>query len=338
MANPTRRVGVVLFQLGGPDTPQAIEPFLFNLFCDPDIIDFPFARIGRKPLAKLISTTRAKKVQHHYSAIGGASPIRRFTERQAEALQRNLTAQGIDAHCFVAMRYWHPFTGEAVEQLRRANCDEVVLLPLYPQYSSTTTGSSLNEWRRLFEDAIRVQTIETFYQHPLYLDALVEKIDSALARFPESAGPEIVFSAHSVPVSVIEKGDPYQRQIEETVTLVMQRGEWRNHHRLCYQSKVGASKWLQPSLHRTIRDLGQERVREVCVVPIAFVSDHVETLGEIDHEAREEAVALGIRQFEMTSGLNDSPTFIAALADLVVNAMGMDEEQAGEAERLVAAD
>ena len=166
MANPTRRLGVVLFQLGGPDTPQAIEPFLFNLFCDPDIIDFPFARLGRKPLARLISTTRAKKVQHHYAAIGGASPIRRFTEQQAGALQQQLRADGIDAHCFVAMRYWHPFTAEAVEQLRAANCDEVVLLPLYPQYSSTTTGSSLNEWRRLFRDDVPTQTIEAFYRHP----------------------------------------------------------------------------------------------------------------------------------------------------------------------------
>jgi ferrochelatase len=236
------------------------------------------------------------------------------------------------------MRYWHPFTAEAVEQLRAANCDEVVLLPLYPQYSSTTTGSSLNEWRRLFRADLPVQAIESFYSHPHYVDALVEKIDEALSRFPESAQPEIVFSAHSVPLSVIEKGDPYQRQIEETVELVMRRGGWRNRHRLCYQSKVGASKWLQPSLHRTLRDLGAERIREVCVVPIAFVSDHVETLGEIDHEGREEAAKLGIQQFEMTSGLNNSPTFIAALADLVINAIGINANQEDDAERLVAAD
>jgi ferrochelatase len=338
MANPTRRVGVVLFQLGGPDTPEAIQPFLFNLFCDPDIIDFPFARIGRKALAKLISTTRAKKVQHHYSVIGGASPIRRFTEQQAGALQHKLRADGLDAHCFVAMRYWHPFTGEAVEQLRNAGCDEVVLLPLYPQYSSTTTGSSLNEWRRRFDGDLPVQSIEAFYRHPLYLDALVERVDEALARFSESEFVEIVFSAHSVPVAVIEKGDPYQRHLEETVELLMQRGGWRNRHRLCYQSKVGASKWLQPSLRRTIRDLAAEQVKEVCVVPIAFVSDHVETLGEIDHEAREEAAALGIKQFEMTSGLNDSPTFIAALADLVESALGMDLDRQHETDRLVAAD
>jgi ferrochelatase len=338
MANPTRRVGVVLFQLGGPDTPEAIQPFLFNLFCDPDIIDFPFARIGRKPLAKLISTTRAKKVQHHYAAIGGASPIRRFTEQQARALEQKLTFDGMDARCFVAMRYWHPFTREAVEQLRRAGCDEVVLLPLYPQYSSTTTGSSLNEWRRLCDNDIPVHSIETFYDHPLYLDALVEKVDEALARFSESERAEIVFSAHSVPLSVIERGDPYQHHIEETVKLLVQRGGWRNRYRLCYQSKVGASKWLQPSLHRTIRDLAAEHVSEVCVVPIAFVSDHVETLGEIDHQAREEAAALGIKQFEMTSGLNDAPTFIAALADLVENAVGMGSERQRDAERMVAAD
>src|SRR5207248_8390871 len=163
MVKPIRRVGVVLFQLGGPDTLEAIEPFLFNLFCDPDIIDFPFARIGRKPLAKLISTTRAKKVQHHYSTIGGGSPIRRFTEQQARALQLKLNSFGLDAHCFVAMRYWHPFTFEAIDHLRRAECDEVVLLPLYPQYSSTTTGSSLNEWRRLFQDDVAVYCIENFY-------------------------------------------------------------------------------------------------------------------------------------------------------------------------------
>jgi protoporphyrin/coproporphyrin ferrochelatase len=335
MANPTRRVGVVLFQLGGPDTPGAIEPFLFNLFCDPDIIDFPFARIGRKPLAKLISTTRAKKVQHHYQAIGGASPIRRFTEKQASALQEKLSADGLDATCLVAMRYWHPFTAEAIEQFRAADCDEVVLLPLYPQYSRTTTGSSLNEWRRLFQDDIPVHCIETFYRHPLYLDALVEKVDEALARFPEAGRAEIVFSAHSVPMAVIAKGDPYQRHIEETVELVMERGGWPNRHRLCYQSKVGASKWLQPSLRRTIRDLAVEQVREVCIVPIAFVSDHVETLGEIDQEAREEAAALGIKQFEMTAGLNDSPTFIAALADLVEDALGVGRSVT---DRLVAAD
>ena len=208
MAKTTRRVGVILFQLGGPDTLEAIEPFLFNLFCDPDIIDFPFARIGRRPLAKLISTTRASKVRHHYSVIGGGSPIRRFTELQARALQSSLRTFGVSAHCFVAMRYWHPFTAEAVDQLRAADCDQVVLLPLYPQYSSTTTGSSLNEWRKHFDGGIPVHTIDAFYRHDIYLESLVEKIEEGLARFPHPEQPELVFSAHSVPVSVIEKGRP----------------------------------------------------------------------------------------------------------------------------------
>lgn len=327
MANSIRRIGVVLFQLGGPDTLEAIEPFLFNLFSDPDIIDFPFARIGRKPLAKLISSTRARKVQHHYAVIGGGSPLRRFTEQQARCLQRKLTENGLDARCFVAMRYWHPFTEEAIEQLRAAECDEVVLLPLYPQYSSTTTGSSLNEWRRKFQHDLPVRSVEAFYRNATYLDALTEKVDEALTRFSDCDAVHLVFSAHSVPISVIEKGDPYQAQIEDTVRLLMEAGGWPNPHHVCYQSKVGASRWLQPSLHRTLRDLAAEKVRQVCVVPISFVSDHVETLGEIDHEARQEAAALGIEQFEMTEGLNNSPRFIHALAELVGSAIGVDFSQ-----------
>jgi protoporphyrin/coproporphyrin ferrochelatase len=321
MTRTTRRVGIVLFQLGGPDTLEAIEPFLYNLFCDPDIIDFPFARIGRKALAKLISTTRARKVQHHYAVIGGSSPIRRNTDRQARALANELRRQGIDAQCFVAMRYWHPFTREAIEQLQAADCDEVVLLPMYPQYSSTTTGSSLNEWRRQLCDDVPAHCVETFYRNSAYLDAVIEKVDEALLRFPSPDSAELVFSAHSVPVSVVEKGDPYQRQIEETVRLLTQRAAWKNPHRLCYQSKVGASKWLQPSLHHTLKELAAERIREVCIVPVAFVSDHVETLGEIDHEAREFAHRLGFTQFEMSAGLNDSPKFIEALSQIVQEAL-----------------
>ncbi len=338
MANSKRRLGVVLFQLGGPDTLEAIEPFLFNLFCDPDIIDFPFARIGRKPLAKLISSTRAKRVQHHYAVIGGGSPIRKFTEQQAHALERRLQEGGLDARCFVAMRYWHPFTAEAIANLQASECDKVVLLPLYPHYSSTTTGSSLNEWGRLFRDDVPVHVIENFYANELYLDALAEKVDEALARFPEPQSAELVFSAHSVPVSVIEKGDPYQRQIEETVKLLMTRGGWPNHHRLCYQSKVGASRWLRPSLHTTLQELAKETVKDVCIVPISFVSDHVETLGEIDHEARHEARELGIKRFEMSSGLNCSPRFIEALAGLVKKSIERESDQEPRTDCLVAAD
>jgi ferrochelatase len=322
------RLGVVLFQLGGPDTLEAIEPFLYNLFCDPDIIDFPFARLGRKPLARLISSTRAHKVRHHYSAIGGGSPIRRFTERQAQALETELEARGFDARCFVAMRYWHPFTSEAVAALEGERCSDIVLLPLYPQYSSTTTGSSLNEWNRRYrQNGAAVHVISEFYRHEGYLDALVGAIDQTLERFEVASLPELVFSAHSVPTAVVERGDPYQRQIEETVSLVMERGGWPNGHRLCYQSKVGASRWLQPTLTGTLRQLAKEKINEVCVVPVSFVSDHVETLGEINHVARELAASQGIERFEMVPGLNDSPAFIRALADLVLEPARVREQQ-----------
>ncbi len=317
---PVNRLGVVLFQLGGPDTLDAIEPFLYNLFCDPDIIDFPFARLARKPLARMISSTRARKVQHHYSVIGGGSPIRRHTEAQARALESLLQAAGLDARCFVAMRYWHPFTAEAVAQVEAAGCDRLVLLPLYPQYSTTTTGSSLNEWRRHWRGQAPTCILREFYRNKTYVAALAEKVDQALSRFGNRHAVPLLFSAHSLPLAVVEKGDPYQRQIEETVALLMELGGWHNPHRLCYQSKVGASKWLQPSLRSTLRELGAAGAKEVCVIPVSFVSDHVETLGEIDHEARELAAGLGIRQFEMTEGLNDSPRFMAALAELVLDA------------------
>ena len=321
MLRNSKRVGVVLFQLGGPDSLMAVEPFLYNLFCDPDIIDFPFSRIGRRPLAKLISATRAKKATAHYAEIGGGSPIRRFTEQQAAALEAQLARQGVDARCVVAMRYWHPFTAEAITELEQAEVEQVVLLPLYPQYSGTTTGSSLNEWQRRWNGTAPTACVDPFYRHPLYIEAITDKINQALAGFPNPENVELVFSAHSVPVSVIEKGDPYQQQIVETVALVMERGAWANPHCLCYQSKVGASRWLQPSLHTTLRTLATQKRLEVCVIPISFVSDHVETLAEIDHCARAEARSLGIERFAMTQGLNDSPKFIEALAECVVEAM-----------------
>ena len=338
MVRISKRVGVVLFQLGGPDSLAAVEPFLYNLFCDPDIIDFPFSRIGRRPLAKLISSTRAKKAGQHYASIGGGSPIRKFTEQQAAALEAQLVREGVDARCVIAMRYWHPFTAEAIAQLQEARVDHVVLLPLYPQYSKTTTGSSLNEWQRRWTGVVPTSCVETFYRNALYIGSLVEKINNSLTQFPDAETVDLVFSAHSVPVSVIEKGDPYQRQIEETVELVMENGGWPNRHRLCYQSKVGASKWLQPSLHTTLRTLAAENVRDVCIVPISFVSDHVETLAEIDHCAREEARSLGIERFAMTEGLNDSPMFIHALAECVFRAMdeGLTIQSGGRAGEMAA--
>jgi ferrochelatase len=314
-----KKIGVVVFQLGGPDSLEAIEPFLYNLFCDPDIIDFPFARIARQPLAKLISTRRAKHVAHHYAEIGGRSPILEFTRRQAQALEQELRRE-FDARVVIAMRYWRPFTEEAIAELAAFRPEEVVLLPLYPQYSKTTTGSSINEWNRRFHPNgwnPPVRLIAEFYEDAAYLDAVVAAVNDSLGELQDSADVDIVFSAHSVPVAVIERGDPYQRQIERTVDLVWQRGGWPGRRHTCYQSKVGASKWLRPSMHETIRNLASAGSRHVLVVPISFVSDHVETLHEIDIEHREQARSLGIADYRMMPGLNDSPAFIAALTGLV---------------------
>ena len=313
------KIGVVLFQLGGPDSPQSFEPFLYNLFCDPDIIDFPFARIARQPLAKLISTTRARHVAHHYAEIGGKSPILENTVRQARALEAALRAE-FDARVVVAMRYWHPFTEEAIRELEAYRPEQVVLLPLYPQYSKTTTGSSLNEWQRRFHPngwRPRIHTVEEFYQDAAYIDSVVEAVNRTVAGIGDLANVDFVFSAHSVPVAVIEGGDPYQRQIERTSELVWQRGGWPGRKHLCYQSKVGAAKWLRPSMHETVKLLASQDRRSVVVVPVSFVSDHVETLHEIAIEHHEQARVLGITDFRMVPGLNDAPSFIAALAGLV---------------------
>ena len=316
---PSRKIGVVLFQLGGPDSLEAIEPFLYNLFCDPDIIDFPFARIARQPLAKLISTTRAKKVAHHYAEIGGRSPILEFTRRQAVALEAELR-RDLDARVTIAMRYWHPLTEAAIAEMEQFAPEELVLLPLYPQFSKTTTQSSVNEWNRRFHaNGWRpgVHLIEQFHEDPAYIDAVAAKVDECLEGYPHAADLDMIFSAHSVPVAVIEAGDPYQRQIERTVELVCARGGWPGRRHVCYQSKVGASKWLQPSMHETVKKLAAAGSHHILVVPISFVSDHVETLHEIEIEHREQARGLGIEDYRMMPGLNDDARFIAALGALV---------------------
>lgn len=318
------KLGVILFQLGGPDSLQAIEPFLYNLFCDPDIIDFPFARIARQPLARLIASRRASHVAHHYAEIGGKSPILEFTTRQAVALENVLRAD-FDARVTVAMRYWHPLTEEAIRQMEGHAPEDVVLLPLYPQYSKTTTGSSLNEWSRRFHPngwKPKVHIVEQFYEDGPYLDAVVNAVDRSMAGFEDASDVDVVFSAHSIPVAMVEKGDPYQRQIERTTDLVWQRGNWPGRRHLCYQSKVGASKWLRPSMHETVTRLAAEGRTHVLVVPISFVSDHVETLHEIDIEHREQARGLGILDYRMVPGLNDTPEFIEALAGLVRSKVG----------------
>jgi ferrochelatase len=326
-----KKVGIVMFQLGGPDSLEAVEPFLLNLFLDPDII--PMGPLGflRRPLAKLISSRRSVPVRGKYAEIGGRSPIGKLTERQRGALVQALSNE-IDPAAVIAMRYWHPLTEDAVEALRKAGpLDEIVLLPLYPHFSYATTLSSLKEWRRVYgqpKGGPPERTVSQFYDHPLYIQALAQRIGSVLRQFADSARIHLVFSAHGLPMSLVEKGDPYPGQIEASVRMVCEEGRkqfpgWPLTHLLCYQSRVGPSKWLQPPLTGTIERLSSAGVKEMLVVPISFVTEHIETLHEINIEAREEARKFGVEVFRMMPAVGDSPLFIAALKDLVLRAVGL---------------
>jgi ferrochelatase len=322
MMRGSKNIAVILFQLGGPDSQDTVEPFLYNLFRDPDIINFPGSFLARKPLAKLISTTRAKRVRQHYAEIGGGSPIRRLTMQQERALEAALR-QHLSARAIVAMRYWHPNTEEAVASLLSAPFEELVLLPLYPHYSFATTGSSLKEWNRRYQANVPVHLIDHFFDHPDYIAAIVERVNGVLRQLPNPEEVELVFSAHGLPMALVERGDPYPQHIDATVRLVCELGAWQNPHILCYQSKVGPQKWLQPSLASTIEKMAHEGIKRMLVIPISFLTEHIETLHEINIEAREHAESLGVSDFHMMPALNDSPLLIRALTDLVLRSVGI---------------
>jgi len=336
-----KKIAVVLFQLGGPDSVEAVEPFLYNLFLDPDIIDFPGAFLARKFLARTIASRRSRPIGEHYKEIGGKSPINELTDLQARALERSLRSKGHDARVLVAMRYWHPLTAEVVDALKKEPADEVILLPLYPQFSKATTFSSMNEWRRqtrLLGYGTAAHLICCYPNHPQYIEALVGNVNKSLEHFSDldAADIDLVFSAHGVPLDFIRKGDPYRMHVEETVRRTMQRGGWTNPHTICYQSKVGPARWLEPSLTGTIRTLASSGRRNLLVIPVAFVTEHIETLHEINIEAREEAEHLGMNRFEMMPALNDHPLFIDCLADLVIRTLrtpGLKNETCTELSR-----
>lgn len=331
-----KRVGIVLFQLGGPDSLENVEPFLMNLFLDPDIIPLGPLGLLRKPIARLISSRRSVPVAKKYSEIGRRSPIGLLTERQRARLVAAVSPY-IDPVAVIAMRYWHPMTSEAVYALAHAEpLDEIVLLPLYPHFSYATTLSSLKEWRRGYgplRTELPEHTIGQYYDHPLYIQALVANIGKMLRQFADSSAIHLVFSAHGLPMSLVEKGDPYPKHIEETVRLTCELGKkqfpnWPRTHLLCYQSRVGPAKWLQPPLTGTIERLGHQGVKEMLIVPISFVTEHIETLHEINIEAREDAKRVGIEKFLMMPAVGDSPLFIGALKDLVLRAVGIPEDPA----------
>ncbi|MBW4694953.1 MAG: ferrochelatase [Lyngbya sp. HA4199-MV5] len=320
------RFGVLLLNLGGPDHLEDVRPFLFNLFSDPEIIRLPFPWMQR-PLAWLISTTRAKKSQENYRQIGGGSPLRRITEEQAQALQVQLQQKGHDANVYVGMRYWHPYTEEAIARIKRDQVDRLVILPLYPHFSISTSGSSFRLLEQIWQEDptladIDYTAIPSWYDRPGYLRAMADLIAHELDQFPEPDKVHVFFSAHGVPVSYVEEaGDPYQREIEACVSLIMQTLNRSNPHVLAYQSRVGPVEWLQPYTDDALKELADQGVKDLAVVPISFVSEHIETLQEIDMEYRELAEEAGIEHFHRVPALNTHPGFIDDLANLVVEAL-----------------
>lgn len=310
---------VVLFNLGGPDSLDAVQPFLFNLFSDPDIFKIPF---GQKLFANLISKNRAPKVKEEYKLVGGKSPINEWTELQRKNLEESLKSSAYDMDVYVAMRYWNPLTEETVKKVESMNYDKIVMLPLYPHYSITTTGSSFNEWKRWYKgDKSKLVYIEEYYLNDIYIKAINERIDEALKKFTFADEVQLVFSAHGTPVSLVKKGDPYSHQIEDTVEAVVKARNYSHKHHLCFQSKVGPMKWLEPSTDKMIEKLASESKYHLLIIPISFVSDHVETLFELNIEYRHIADNCNIERYIVMEGLNDSPTFIEALKYLTINSL-----------------
>lgn len=325
------KVGVLLLNLGGPETLDDVQPFLYNLFADPDIIRLPrLLSFFQRPLAQFISTLRAPKSREGYAAIGGGSPLRKITEEQANALRQALEEKDVAATVYVGMRYWYPFTEEAIEQIKRDHITRLVVLPLYPQFSISTSGSSLRLLDEIFrKDEYLVDiphiVIPSWYQREGYVKAISNLIDKELKTFEKPNEAVIFFSAHGVPRTYVEKaGDPYKDEMECCVRLIMTELRLRgilNKHTLAYQSRVGPAEWLRPYTDDMIKELGQQGVKSLLAVPISFVSEHIETLEEIDVEYRDLAFLSGITNWGRVPALGCEKSFISDLADAVIEAL-----------------
>jgi protoporphyrin/coproporphyrin ferrochelatase len=326
-----RRVAVVLFNLGGPDAPEAVRPFLENLFTDPAILRVP--GFVRPWLGRFIAARRTKAASENYAILGGRSPLRELTEEQGRALEAALnerSEEGEEHRCFVAMRYWHPFSEEAARAVRDWGATEAVLLPLYPQFSTTTTGSSIAAWHAAARAAgLRLPTttaICCWHSDEGFVAATAalvrEAWDKARAEAPPPTGLRVLFSAHGLPESIVKRGDPYQWQVERTVVAVVERlGIDGLDHQVCYQSRVTPQRWIGPSTEEALEKATEDGVAAL-VCPIAFVSEHSETLVELDVEYRELAHKLGVPGYFRVPTQNSDPGFIASLAALVRRARG----------------
>ena len=323
------RLAVVLFNLGGPDGPKAVRPFLYNLFSDPAIITLP--TIARLPLAALISTTRAKVSGANYAKMGGGSPLLPETTAQAGVLDARLedVCPGYEARIFIAMRYWTPTTEEAAAAVKAFEPDEIVLLPLYPQYSTTTTESSLKAWRKAYNGKGRVREVCCYPVDEGFVDAHAQRIRAAWNAAGAPPNVRLLFSAHGLPEKIVATGDPYQAQVEATAAAVAAKlgGGWD--WTVCYQSRVGRLKWIGPSTIEAIDAAGQAG-KGVVVCPIAFVSEHVETLIELDHDYAQHATAHGVAPYIRVPALGVQAHFIQGLAQAVKTALDRAHQGQGD--------
>jgi len=316
------RSAVVLLNLGGPDSLDAVRPFLYNLFSDPDIFKLPLARLTQKPFASLISRRRAPEAARGYAAIGGKSPLLENTQAQARALQQALDTAGAAIDVHICMRYWHPMAAAVVTELKRRGYKHVLLLPLYPQYSVTTTGSSVHAFerecmRQHYQPQVRL--VRQWYDEPTYQDAIVQTLTRELSRFPDPQPErvELLLSAHGLPRKIVDAGDPYEQQVIATAEAVRAKLSWPN-ITLCYQSRVGPLEWLKPYTDNVIREKARAGCEQMLVYPIAFVSDHVETLFELGITYADLARECGIPRYRVAPALNADPGLITALRGRVL--------------------
>ncbi|KAJ3067226.1 ferrochelatase hem15 [Quaeritorhiza haematococci] len=315
---------ILLMNMGGPHTLSEVEPFLHRLFSDRDLIPLgPF----QSKLATFISKRRTPKIQDQYAQIGGGSPIRYWTERQGEELVKildRLCPESAPHKPYIAFRYAPPLTEDTIERMKADGIKRAVALTLYPQYSCSTTGSSLNELRKKLkqldpENSIAWSVVDRWPTHPGLVEAFARKIEAGLKQYDEKERGDVVllFSAHSLPMTVVNRGDPYPAEVAATVHAVMARLNYSNPYRLVWQSQVGPQPWLGPKTEASIEGYAKKGKKNLLVVPIAFVSDHVETLFEVDLEYGEVAKEAGVTGFKRAESLNDDPIFIEAMADLV---------------------
>lgn len=318
-----KKIAIILFNLGGPDKPESVKPFLFNLFNDPAIIGAP--KPIRWMIAKLISSRREKTAQEIYDYLGGGSPILPLTQDQENALDAALSNGEHDYKSFIAMRYWHPRAAQTAAEVKSWGADEIILLPLYPQFSTTTSGSSIAEWHKVAQKEGLDAPTKTLCCYPTqndFINAHASLIKPVYSKAKKQGTPRILFSAHGLPKKIIEKGDPYQWQVEKTAAKVVETlGVKKLDHVVCYQSKVGPLEWIGPSTEDEIIQAAKENI-PLIIVPIAFVSEHSETLVELDIEYLELAEKNGLdkKRYHRVPALAAHADFIASLAKLCQDA------------------